>query len=142
MKESTEEQYHELCFYTLAHADISFIHQYVVDAYFAQIADEHTKPISITFALAGLYLFIEKNYTGRQVQEVHTKMSKNKRAWPIFTLPKNRGDINVTDVLAKPAGQERDEMIRKWCASVWEAYHENRPTVISLLQTELNDLSD
>lgn len=67
---NTEEQqmYNQLAFYTLSHPDkIFFIHQLVVDAYTAQHADAQTKPIAITFALAGLYLVVEKNYTGKQV---------------------------------------------------------------------------
>ncbi len=66
-----QEQYYELSFYTLAHPDKDFIHQHIVDAYAAQTASEKTKPITIYFSLAGLYLFIEKDYTGRQVQKAH-----------------------------------------------------------------------
>jgi hypothetical protein len=36
------------------HRDPSFIHQYVVDAFAAQQADEQTKPMKLTFALVGL----------------------------------------------------------------------------------------
>jgi hypothetical protein len=53
------DAYHELCGYTLTHGDAAFIHQHVVDAFAAQHADAHSKPIGITFALAGLYLHLE-----------------------------------------------------------------------------------
>ncbi|MGB4837418.1 MAG: hypothetical protein WBP08_00365 [Saprospiraceae bacterium] len=57
---STEEFY-ELSYYTLGHKDMGyFIHQHIVDAYQAQTADKDTKPIAITFALVGLYLYLEK----------------------------------------------------------------------------------
>ena len=69
MKISTSEEYHELAFYTLAHPDKDyFIHQHIVDAFQAQTADEHSKPIAIIFSLAGLYLSAEKGYSGRTVQ--------------------------------------------------------------------------
>jgi hypothetical protein len=76
---SDQDLYHELSCYTLAHSDSSFLHQHIVNAYTAQHADETTKPIAIVFALVGLYLYIEKNFTGRQVQRFHTKLAKTRR---------------------------------------------------------------
>jgi hypothetical protein len=138
MARTVQEQYDELSFYTLAHQDPSFIHQHIVDAQSAQTADTNTKPISIIFALAGLYLFVEKNYSGRQVQQAHLQVAKNKQALPSVIFPAERGEITVSDVLAKPPGQERDEMIYEWCASVWEAYEINRETIVTLIQETLS----
>lgn len=136
--ENDKNLFYELSYYTLAHRDqIYFIHQHVVDAYAAQEADEHTKPIAITFTLAGLYLFLEKGYTGRQVQNAHMEMAKNKRVWPVFKFPKLRGDIAIQNVLALPAGDERDSMIKLWCASVWLAHSENHETVRILVNSIL-----
>jgi hypothetical protein len=135
MNLSIQEQYNELSFYTLTLQDMSFIHQHIVDAYAAQTADANTKPITLVFALAGLYLCIEKNYTGRQVQQAHMKMAKNKIAWPSIILPEKRGDITVADVLAETPGKQRNDMIHKWCASVWEAFQNNRETITSLTQS-------
>jgi hypothetical protein len=134
---TAKEQFHELSFYTLSLQDKYFIHQHIVDAYAAQTADINTKPIKIIFALAGLYLFIEKKYTGREVQLAHVQMAKGKKIFPPIILPANRGDINVSDVLVKPAGKERDEMIKQWCVSVWDAYQNNRDTIISFTETSL-----
>ena len=125
--------FHELCYYTLAHGDPSFIHQHVVDAYAAQTVDEHDKPIKLAFALAGLYLHLEKGYTGRQVQLAHMKMARRKSAWPTFSLPRDRGKITVREVLLTPPGSERDEMILQWCASVWATYRGDWPLVVELL---------
>jgi hypothetical protein len=127
-----QEQYNELSFYTLSHQDPSFIHQHIVNAYIAQTADAATKPISIVFALVGLYLFIEKNYTGKQIQQIHSQMAKNKKTWPSIILPADRGNVHIADVLATMPGMERDAMIRTWCASVWAAYQNNRETIINL----------
>jgi len=133
MTDSDQQPYDELSFYTLSLQDKEFIHQHIVDAYTAQTANENTKPISIVFSLAGLYLCIEKNYTGRQVQLMHMKMAKNKKPWPKIDLPEERGDITVNDVLAISPGPERNEMIKEWCRSVWNAYHDSRQTIIDLL---------
>lgn len=63
-----ETAYEQLSYYTLSLQDNEFIHQHIVDAYAAQMANENTKPISLIFALVGLYLCIEKNYNGREIQ--------------------------------------------------------------------------
>lgn len=125
----------ELSFYTLAHRDPSFIHQYVVDAYAAQCADEHSKPIKIAFALAGLYLHIEKKCSGKDVQRAHMRMAKKRKSWPTFVLPDRRGDITAADVLAVPPGPERDAMIDAWCVSVWDAYRDVHGQVAELVRT-------
>jgi hypothetical protein len=132
-----QEQYDELSYYTISKRDSKFIHQYIVDAYAAQMADETTKPIKITFALIGLYLAVEKNFTGREVQLAHMYLAKNKQEWPTFELPENRGDITVADVLKVPAGDERDAMIKKWCESVWQAYEKSHEIIARLLDESL-----
>ena len=125
--------YDELCYYTLALGDPSFIHQHVVDAFGAQTSTETDKPIKLTFALVGLYLHVEKQFTGKQVQLAHMKLARHKQTWPVFPLPQTRGEITVNEVVAAPAGPERDRMIHHWCVSVWEAFCDNRPLVIKLL---------
>lgn len=119
---SPEESYHELAYYTLNHEDRSFIHQHVVDAFAAQNASFETKPITLIFALVGLYQYIEKGFSGRQVQQFHMLMAEHKQAWPPISIPPDKGQITVADALATVPGNERDKMIRKWCESVWKAY--------------------
>jgi hypothetical protein len=134
---SDQELYNELAYYTLSLGDSAFIHQHIVDAFGAQHADKAAKPIAITFALAGLYLYLEKNYTGREVQIAHVKMAKKKRNWPAFDLPEQRGDVTVADVLNSLPGQEREAMIRKWCESVWDVYKKSHKQVAYLVQKVL-----
>ena len=130
---SNRDAYYELSCYTLAHGHPSFIHQHVVDAFAAQEADENTKPIALTFALAGLYLHVEKRQTGRQVQLAHMKMAQRKRQWPAFSLPRERGTITAVDVLRAAPGEERDRAIDSWCAAFWDAFSGNRDVVVGLL---------
>ncbi|MBS1809060.1 MAG: hypothetical protein JST84_12930 [Acidobacteria bacterium] len=125
--------YNELCSYTLAHAAPSFIHQHVVDAIHAQTCTACDRPLKLAFALVGLYLHIEKEFTGKQVQLVHTKLARRKQSWPVFLLPQSRGAITIKDVIAAPAGAARDRMIHQWCLSVWEAFCDQRPAIIKLL---------
>lgn len=128
-----QSAYHALCAYTLSHGDPRFVHQHVVDAYAAQHASVDSKPIAIAFSLLGLYLHVEKGVTGRDVQRIHMRLGRQKHAWPAFRLPAARGAMTARDVMAAPAGDERDRAIDAWCASVWEAFAENRQAVIDLL---------
>src|SRR3954464_9787599 len=108
-----ESLYNELTLYTLLKRDPEFIHQEVVDAWAAQTADENSKPIKIAFALIGLYLYLEKGCTGREVQLAHMRLAKDgRKEWPYFKLPEHRGSITAADVLRAPAGPERDAAIK------------------------------
>jgi len=128
-----QEQYHELSFYTLSHKE-RFIHQHIVDAFAAQTADTNTKSVTIFFSLAGLYLFVEKNYTGKQVQDAHIQMAKKPKEYIKVILPESRGSITVKNVLDTPPGVDRDDMIRQWCVSVWTAFSNQHDKIIFLTE--------
>ena len=133
-----QDLYNELAFYTLGHRDPAFIHQHVVDAFAVQHATESTKPIAVVFGLAGLYLHIEKGFTGRQVQVAHMRMAARRKQWPQIPLPEERGEITIEHVLAASPGTERDAAIELWCASVWKACHESRAVIADLLKRDLD----
>jgi len=130
---SEREAYDELCAYTAMRGDATFIHQQVVDAFAAQTADEHTKPITLAFALVGLCLHVERDFTGREVQRAHMHIARRKRAWPSFALPRERGSISAADVVAREAGVTRDAAIHAWAAAVWDAFRASKPAVEELL---------
>src|SRR2546423_5435861 len=121
------DAYHELCAYTLTHGDAEFIHQHVVDAFAAQRATPSSKPIGVTFALVGLYLHVEKQYSGRHVQRVHMQLARRKRTWPTFVLPPNRGAMTAVDVMAAPARPEGGRAIPEWGGTPLEAVAAERP---------------
>jgi len=135
---SDQDLYNELSCYTLSHPDPSFLHQHMVDAYVAQHADGLTKPIGIVFALIGLYLHVEKNFTGRQIQRIHMQLAKPRKKWPQLTPPLERGAITVSAVMAASPGRERDDMIRNWCVSVWEAWKESHDRIRRLAKEEID----
>jgi hypothetical protein len=126
--------YDQLYVYAGSRGRDTFILQLVVDAHGAQIATEQTKPIAIVFALVGLYLHVEEKFSGLHVQTVHMQLGRKKHEWPAITLPAKRGNITAEDVLNVPAGAERDVAISRWCRAVWEAYAENRGTIVDLLR--------
>jgi hypothetical protein len=131
---SEQDAYHELSAYTLTHGDPTFIHQHVVDAWAAQHAVEGGKPIGLTFALVGLYLHLEKGFSGRRVQRAHMEMARSKRQWPAFALPTSRGSLTAIDVMAASEGPTRDAAIDEWCRSVWGAFSASAPAVEALLR--------
>lgn len=113
---------YELSYYTLAHADPTFIHQHLVDAYGAQHVSQSQSTIGAAFALAGLYLAVERGFTGRQVQQMHVRMARTSKRWPRFDPPEDLGFLTVADVVAVEPGPGRDEKLMEWCASVWSAW--------------------
>lgn len=129
--------YNELAFYTLSHPDPAFIHQHVVDAFAAQNADETSKPIAVVYALIGLYLHLEKGFTGKQVQRAHMQLAKWPNTWVKLPLPKERGAIRIQDVLAADPGQARDAIIDRWCAAVWESWQPSRAHIVELARKYL-----
>jgi len=130
--DSVRAAYDEVYVYAMGRP--GFILQHVADAFTLQTATQETKPIALVFGLVGLYLHLEKQFSGRQVQEMHMKMARFKRVWPSIHLPEDRGSISVLDVLAAPPGPERDTAIDDWCRSVWTSFSSNRPTIISLMR--------
>jgi len=106
----------------------------VVDAHAAQRADASTKAMALAFALVGLYLHVERGWTGRQVQRAHVSLARGRREWPSLVLPRERGAVTAAEVVRTPEGPERDGAIDAWCRSVWECFEENRGAVVELLK--------
>ena len=126
------DAYDELYVYTMGRSN--FILQHVVDANIAQNAPPvNPPPIGVIFSLAGLYLHVEKGFTGKQVQHAHTIMGRAKRSWPNVVWPAHRGEMTAATVLALPMGDARDEGIHEWCRQVWAAFRANRSTVSALV---------
>ena len=130
--DSARAAYDEVYVYTMGRP--AFILQHVVDAMAVQTADNSTKPIAVVFGLVGLYLHIEEQFSGHQVQNAHKALGRKKREWPKVRLPENRGGMTVVDVLAAHPGPERDRAIDDWCRSVWTAFGNNREMIVVLLR--------
>jgi hypothetical protein len=128
----------ELSYYTLAHRDPKFIHQHLVDAYGAQHVRPSKSTIGAAFALAGLYLAVERGFTGRQVQKMHMLMGNRSKEWPRFTPPADVGALTVADVLAVEAGPARDQALIAWCGSVWKAWAGDQPRVRAMVDPLLS----
>jgi len=116
------QAFSDLSCYTVTLQDPGFIHQHAVDAYEAQHAGGNSRPIAVVFGLIGLCLALERGYSGKEVQQAHMRIAKIRRDWPRFKPPGKPATLTVTDVLAADPGPERDAMILKWAAAVWESW--------------------
>ena len=114
------QAYSDLQCYSVAKQDPAFIHQHVVDTYEAQHAGGRTRNITVVFGLIGLYLALEKGYSGKQVQQAHMKIAKRRKDWPWLEPPEEQAALTVIEVLQAGTDAEKDRMIRKWMAAVWE----------------------
>jgi len=112
----------ELCAYTVTHGDPKFIHQHAVDTWQAQHVVASKSNIGLAFSLIGLYLGLEKGYTGRQVQLAHMELGRTKRTWAWFDPPAERYPLTVLDVLHADPGAERDAVLMKWASATWNAW--------------------
>lgn len=137
LKDKPDDQYnavlgcrelvYELSYYTISLGDPYFIHQLVVDTYAAQHAGPHVKAISTAFALVGLYLVNEKNYTGRDVQLMHGALANKSKTWPVFSTPQSKHWMTIKDVLTLP-DIAKEDAIKQWSSTVWDIWkpEENR----------------
>ena len=144
ISEAEQQAYNELTAWTLALRDREFIHQHVVDVWALQHADENSKTITAPFTLLGMYLHLEKGYTGKEVQIAHMLLGQphgrgpGRKTWPHFPLPKHRGNMTVLDVMAVPES-ERKQAIDQWCRSVWDACRDVQQQVRGWIREELEE---
>ena len=132
------ELFGELSAYTLSHGDAKFIHQHAVDTWQAQHAVNAKSNIGIAFSLIGLYLALEKGYTGRQVQLAHMELGRTKRQWGDFPISTEHARLTVRDVLNASPGPARDAKLMEWADAVWaiwsHAHARTRETCARLLK--------
>lgn len=137
-------KFDELTAWTQTLGDRAFLHQHVVDAWAAQHAGHDTKPITIAFALIGLYLYLERGYSGREVQRLHMRLAQphgrgpGRREWPRFAIPDDRGKATVADVMSAPE-DDRARAVEQWCRSVWAAWNENHDAIAEWAEGELRE---
>ena len=131
MEIKTELQlFHELSFYSLAHPNKEyFIHQHVVDAYAVQYLNPETKIIKSVYGLLGLCLFLEYDFTGKEVQNVHVSLSSDKSDWPKIQYAVEPIDFSIQSIMNASEGKERDQKIRQWCEEVWKAHKVNQQPI-------------
>lgn len=127
----------DLSDFTLSLQDADYIHQLASDAYTAQHSSLKLKPITMCFALIGLYLAVERGYTGKQVQQTHMALGLHALEWPRFYVPGKWGNLTVLDVLQSPT-EQHVSMIKKWAKTVWDIWEPEHQNVRLLVKQLLN----
>jgi hypothetical protein len=99
-------------------------HQTSVDAYAAQHVGPGTRPISIWFALNGLYLVLEREFNGIQARQAHGHLANTVPAssWRSFEPPMDPGAVTVLDVALSGTAEEQAIAVLDWGASVWKTW--------------------
>jgi len=119
------ELYGALTAANMERTDPFFHHQLCVDAYGAQHSGAPAKPITVVFALVGLYLAVERGFTGRQVQQAHMELARKAGTgfdWPRLEPPEPSWDMTAADVMNAEPGKAREEAIKKWAETVWKSW--------------------
>jgi hypothetical protein len=124
--------YLELSTYNAERARWDFLHQEAVDAYAAQHPGPPAKPISVWFALVGLYLALDRGRTGRQVQRAHMQLGRHKRYWPPLPAPGDLRCMTAGEVLQHPPGEERDAALLRWADDVWSRWVDSHRLIADL----------
>jgi hypothetical protein len=131
--------YGEVAGYTHQHAALlGRWHQTCVDAYGAQHIGEQTPPIATAFTLNGLYLVLERGFSGFQAREAHGHLANTVDSWPRFTPPPEVGEVTVFDVALASSPEEHIELVRRWGRSVWAAWHHVHDQVAEMTDRQLH----
>lgn len=131
------ELYQELILYTLSLGDNDFIHQHVIDAYTAQHSSPELKGIQISFALIGIYLYLEQHYSGRAVQHAHRQLAEKRKKWPILIHSQPVTEITVQSILLQINKDAFTTSVHDWSETVWQAWEADRSTIIELYNTSI-----
>jgi Family of unknown function (DUF5946) len=115
-------------------------HQLAVDTYAAQHAsreaDGDVPPISVTYALVGLHLALDRRVSGLEVRAAHQQMGKPDASWPRLPAPERTGTVTVFDVVAAGAMvgsvTGHAKAVRTWAADVWQAWALQHAAVAAL----------
>ncbi|PGL70146.1 DUF5946 family protein [Bacillus sp. AFS055030] len=121
---ATDDCFSDLSSYTLEKQDTNFIHQHAIDTYAAQHSGNNMKNITASFSVIGLYYAIVHDFNGKQVQRVHTLLSRQKYNWDALQSPDNSAySLTVYDVMKEQPGENRDKMLIKWMNDVWKCWN-------------------
>ncbi len=118
--------------WTLELHDPEFIHQLLVCTYGASHWKPGMKPITLAFALIGLYLACERGYDGKQIQSMHTKLANASKTWPVFPVPDTKATLSIKDVI-EVEPEKRAGMVYEWAQSVWGVWRDQSDDIAHLL---------
>ena len=109
-----------------------FDHQYLVDIFCCETYAPETKPISIAFALVGLYLFLEKDFSWKLIQNFHKHLSKQNIILPQISIHIKNPEFLIEDMIKLPIN-ERKQKFKFRASQVRNIYSQDDKNNIKLL---------
>jgi hypothetical protein len=111
-------------------------HQLTVDAYGAQHAGPPTGYVYVSYSLVGLYLALERGWSGTDIRALHQRMGHPDPSWPLFQRPLLTAGVTIADVAEAGARVGSVEghaaSVERWAKSVWSSWADQRAVVIGL----------
>lgn len=114
-------------------------HQLTVDAYGAQHTGPRTRTITTAFALNGLYLVLERGFSGTHAREAHGYLAETVPEWPRFAPPSGPPAYAVTvlDVALAGSPEEHRDLLMRWGGCAWDAWRHVHAEVAEMTDRQL-----
>jgi hypothetical protein len=130
----------EVTSYVMQHAAaLGRGHQTCVDAYAAQHVGPRMRPMTVCFALNGLYLVLERGWSGIAARDAHGHLARTvaREVWPSFEAPAGAGQLTVLDVALTDHAQAQAAAIEAWGRSVWATWSHVHDVVREMTDRQL-----
>lgn len=108
------------------------IHRLTVDAYAAQHPGDLAVPQavqSVAVHLIRLCLQLELGLPHERANDAMIRISSRTREFAHLEPPSNPGWLTVLDVIGAIEPEDHTRRVRRWAASVWEAWRDHHETV-------------
>jgi hypothetical protein len=114
-------------------------HQTCVDSYAAQHVGPQMRPMTVCFALNGLYLVLERGWSGIAARDAHGHLARTvvRADWPNFEPPSEAGPLTVLDGALSADLDAQGAAIEAWGRSVWATWSHVHDAVRQLTDRQL-----
>ena len=114
-------------------------HQTCVDAYAAQHVGPRMRPMTVCFALNGLYLVLERGWSGIEARAAHGHLARivPREDWRFFEPPDEGGPLTVLDVALASDPETQAVGVEAWGRSVWATWRHVHDEVRAMTERQL-----
>jgi Family of unknown function (DUF5946) len=119
-------------------AEVGRSHQLLVDTYTAQHVGPNAAAITGAFALVGLYLALERGWSGLEVRDAHQALANRYRDWPRFAgAARAQAAVTVEDLALAATTSQYAETLHRWARAVWASWRDEHGLVRALVGERL-----
>jgi CTP:molybdopterin cytidylyltransferase MocA len=106
------------------------VHRHTVDAYAVQHPGNpgRRQQQSVAVHLVALCHWLEHGFSMERLNPITQRLTARKDDWPWLDPPSGY-EMTVLDALSASSGEEHADLVRRWAASVWEAWSEHHDRV-------------